>query len=61
MLRLWLIALVLGIAMPAHADSVALLPLDGEKRLEIYGQPVANELARAMTSSRRWPCPSARS
>jgi hypothetical protein len=51
MLRLWLIALVLGIAMPAHADAVALLPLDGEKRLEIYGQPIANELARAMTAS----------
>jgi hypothetical protein len=29
-------------------DAVALLPLDAEKRLEIYGQPVAAEIARAL-------------
>lgn len=39
---LWLLA------VPARADSVALLPLDGEKRLEIYGQPIAAELARSL-------------
>src|SRR5438270_11841868 len=35
----------------AHAeppDAIALLPLDAEQRLEIYGQPVASELARAL-------------
>jgi hypothetical protein len=33
---------------PADADTIALLPLDGEKRLEIYGQPVAAEIGRAL-------------
>jgi hypothetical protein len=47
-----LIALVvLLFALPARADTVALLPLDGDKKLEIYGQPVAAELGRAMTSA----------
>jgi hypothetical protein len=32
----------------AHADTVAMLPLDGEQRLDIYGQPVAAEIARAL-------------
>jgi hypothetical protein len=32
----------------AGGDAVALLPLDTERSLEIYGQPVANELARAL-------------
>ena len=38
------------IAAPAYADpdAIALLPLDAEQRLEIYGQPVASELARAL-------------
>jgi len=40
----WLVA---G-APRAHAETVALLPLDGEKRLEIYGQPVAAEIGRAL-------------
>ncbi len=40
----WLIA---GAAR-VHADTIALLPLDGEKRLEIYGQPVAAEIGRAL-------------
>lgn len=31
-------------------DAVALLPLDAEPRLEIYGQPVASELARALAA-----------
>jgi hypothetical protein len=34
-------------AEPAK-DAVALLPLDADKRMEIYGQPVASELARAL-------------
>jgi hypothetical protein len=29
-------------------DAVALLPLDAERSLEIYGQPVASEIARAL-------------
>jgi hypothetical protein len=33
-----------------EADAVALLPLDAERSLEIYGQPVASELARALVA-----------
>ena len=51
MLRLIVIAWLVVLATPARADSVALLPLDGEKRLEIYGQPVAAELARALNAA----------
>jgi hypothetical protein len=50
-LRFLVIAWLLIAASPARADHVALLPLDGEKRLEIYGQPVAAELARALNAS----------
>lgn len=46
-----------GLARPARAetpsasgDAVALLPLDADARLEIYGQPVASELARALAA-----------
>ena len=41
-----------GVAEPAGAvtDAVALLPLDAERSLEIYGQPVASELARALVA-----------
>jgi hypothetical protein len=45
---------VLGLiacASLAHAESVALLPLDGDKRLEIYGQPVASEIGRALEAA----------
>ena len=35
----------------AHADTVAVLPLDADKRLEIYGQPVAAEVGRALKAS----------
>lgn len=35
----------------ARADTVALLPLDAEARLEIYGQPVASEIARALRAA----------
>ena len=38
-------------AQPAPAvDTVALLPLDADARLEIYGQPVASEIARALVA-----------
>lgn len=37
----------------AFAESrVALLPLDADARLEIYGQPVAAEIARALTAGK---------
>ncbi len=35
-------------AEPEPAHSVALLPLDADAKLELYGQPVASELARAL-------------
>ena len=44
------IALVIACAatsVRADPASVALLPLDAEAKLEIYGQPVASEVARA--------------
>lgn len=31
-------------------DAVALLPLDAERSLELYGQPVASEIARALVA-----------
>jgi hypothetical protein len=43
----WLVATAARV-QPAHADTIALLPLDGEKRLEVYGQPVAAEIGRAL-------------
>ena len=49
-MRLLVIAFLL-FSTAARADSVALLPLDGDKKLEIYGQPVAAELGRAMTAA----------
>jgi len=41
------------VAVSAHADTpkpdaVALLPLDADARMAIYGQPVASEIARAL-------------
>lgn len=47
------VVLVVALAAPtrAHADgAVALLPLDTEKKLEIYGQAVASELARVLVA-----------
>ncbi|HET9623992.1 MAG TPA: hypothetical protein VFP84_21620 [Kofleriaceae bacterium] len=58
------VALWLGVARAEPAPSasasssssssadlaVALLPLDAERSLEIYGQPVANQIARALTA-----------
>jgi hypothetical protein len=47
------IGLVAAVAARAHAqppagDAVALLPLDADRSLEIYGRPVASEIARAL-------------
>lgn len=40
-----------AVAEPARSgDAVALLPLDADRSLEIYGQPVADELARALVA-----------
>ncbi|CAN5875891.1 hypothetical protein BH11MYX3_BH11MYX3_49320 [soil metagenome] len=52
MVRLCLVLAVLALFAPrAHADdAVALLPLDADQRLEIYGQPVASEVARALVA-----------
>jgi hypothetical protein len=51
-IRLCVISLVLAVlAPPVRAESedvVALLPLDADARLTIYGQPVASEIARAL-------------
>jgi len=49
------LACVLVFAGRANAEvtgeSVALLPLDAEARLEIYGQPIASELARGLVGA----------
>lgn len=54
-IRLLLAVAVLALAAPALADTpkgeaVALLPLDADARLAIYGQPVASEIARALVA-----------
>src|SRR5688572_31969483 len=46
-----LVTLLSSISLGAHAETIAMLPLDGEKRLEIYGQPVAAEIARALKAA----------
>ena len=48
-----MLALVAGIAAaaPPSGDSVALLLFDADKRLELYGQPVASQLAVALSSA----------
>ncbi len=46
-----LLFVALASARTAHADeAVALLPLDTDQKLEIYGQPVASELARVLVA-----------
>lgn len=52
-IRILLAVAALALAIPASADTpkgeaVALLPLDADARMAIYGQPVASELARAL-------------
>ncbi len=37
---------------PEPPDTVALLPLDADAQLEIYGQPVASEIARALVAGK---------
>jgi hypothetical protein len=57
-LALGAVLVVLGAPRAAHAepapapagDAVALLPLDAERSLEIYGQPIASEIARALVA-----------
>jgi hypothetical protein len=50
------LALMAAMAASARGDAgvgtaqVALLPLDADQQLEIYGQPVASELARALVA-----------
>jgi hypothetical protein len=51
MVRLVVIAWLVVMAGRASADTIAMLPLDGEQRLEIYGQPVAAEIARALRAA----------
>jgi hypothetical protein len=47
------VAVVLASTGRAHAeDAVALLPLDSDRELEIYGQPVASELARVLVAGK---------
>ena len=50
-----LVSLVLAVAGTARAEepplgAVALLPLDADAKLAIYGQPVASEVARALVA-----------
>jgi hypothetical protein len=51
-----MIACVLVAGLPGRAwaepanEAVALLPLDADRGLEIYGQPVASEIARALSA-----------
>ncbi len=54
-IRFLLALAVLTLSVPTHADApkgeaVALLPLDADARLAIYGQPVASEIARALVA-----------
>jgi hypothetical protein len=51
--QIGVVVAVVALAPPARAEAptrVALLPLDAEPRLEIYGQPVASEIARALAA-----------
>ena len=50
-MRLLVLVCVVLLGATAYADTIAMLPLDGEKRLEIYGQPVAAEIARALKAA----------
>lgn len=49
---LWVVAAAPRVrAEPAPAEPVALLPLEAERSLELYGQPVASEIARALIAA----------
>jgi hypothetical protein len=51
-MRLVIIAVLVALASPARADdnTVALLPLDADAKLELYSQSVASEVARALVA-----------
>jgi hypothetical protein len=51
MRRLLVLVVLAVLSSTAVADTIAMLPLDGETRLEIYGQPVAAEIARALKAA----------
>src|SRR5512138_3792161 len=51
MRRLLVLVCLLLFGGRAYAETIAMLPLDGEQRLEIYGQPVAAEIARALRAA----------
>lgn len=46
------LAILLVLVGVARADRIALLPLDAESGLEIYGQPVASEVARVLRGAK---------
>jgi hypothetical protein len=48
--RLLALLIVLACGVARADDAVALLPLDADRNLEIYGQPVASEIARALVA-----------
>lgn len=51
-MRAAIVVFLVCLAMPAFAgdDTVALLPLDADQKLEIYSQSVASEVARTLAS-----------
>jgi hypothetical protein len=53
MVKLVAMLVVMALASPVRAepDAVGLYRFDTDKKLEIYGQPIANELARALTAA----------
>jgi hypothetical protein len=53
--RILVLLVAVALASAVHADpglprAVALLPLDADAKLEIFGQPVASEVARALVA-----------
>jgi hypothetical protein len=51
MLRVVVIVWLVAVASVARAETIALLPLDAEKKLEVYGHPVAAEIGRALKAA----------
>jgi hypothetical protein len=51
LVQIWLALALALFASHAYAETIAMLPLDGEKKLEIYGQPMAAEIARALKAA----------
>jgi len=47
-MRIWVSLCILLVAAVASAETIAMLPLDTEKRLEIYSQPVAGAIAQGL-------------